>query len=399
MATFDVARIEEKIDRTATGSMAVDASMGGIQVKTVMEAMELAKVMATATIGLPKHLRGNPGDILGVLLQANSWGLEPYAVARMSYAVNDILSYQAQLLHALMLKRAPIKGRIKVEYNGEGPDRTCTVWAITREESERVEYTSPKFKDINPKNSPLWKNDPDQQQFYFSIRALGRRHFPDVLLGLYSEDELRDSYIGPEKAKDVTPAKPGLAERLAAKRTTGERGFNAEHVEREADATKAAAGAVIDETATETKPAETSATENGEDRKGGVMETATAGDVGETNASPSEATSDDAAAPKATIPQQQGVATECTATGSPSAPVATTPAQDRTERAQGESAEPGPSQPTPAQIAYQRGQEAKRTGRGPKSMPPGYRKEGRQAEADAWREGFDAADGPQPSFA
>lgn len=47
-------------------------------------------------------------------------------------------------------------------------------------------------------------------------------------------------------------------------------------------------------------------------------------------------------------------------------------------------------EPTPVEIAAQRGAEAKRQGRLRKAMPPEYREDGRQPEADAWLAAFDA---------
>ena len=80
-----------------------------------------------------------------------------------------------------------------MEFAGEADKRTCRVWAELSDGTGIVEYVSPKFHAINPKNSPLWKNDPDQQLFYFSVRAFARRHFPDVMQGIFTVDEMTDN--------------------------------------------------------------------------------------------------------------------------------------------------------------------------------------------------------------
>ena len=172
-------------------------------------------MMAISSVAVPKHLRGNPGACLAVVIQAIEWRLSPYAVANKSYSVNDRLAFESQLIQAVILQRAPIKGRLKVHYRGEGAARVCHVSAELKD-GELVDYTSPPFGDITPKNSPLWKTDPDQQHYYYSARALCRRHFPDVLLGIYARDELEDSpRIGPDRARDVTPPKT-IREKLDA---------------------------------------------------------------------------------------------------------------------------------------------------------------------------------------
>ena len=226
-------RIEGKIDKGIAGSLAINDSAGGLAFANVEQVMEFAKMMSVAQIAIPKHLRGNPGACLGVCIQAVEWRMSPFAVANKSYSVNDRLAYEAQLIQAVILQRAPIKGRLKVEYTGTGENRVCRVWAELREQDGGgiVEYVSPLFGRITPKNSPLWKTDPDQQLFYYSARSLARRHFPDVILGVYARDEIEDSrpaHVGPDRAKDVTP----LAERLAARAVPSE-GFNPAFVEAE----------------------------------------------------------------------------------------------------------------------------------------------------------------------
>jgi len=208
-------RIEGRIDTQTTQSLAISNDAGGLSFSHVGQAMEFGKLMAISQVAVPKHLRGNPGACLAVVIQAVEWRMSPYAVANKSYSVNDRLAYEAQLIQAVILQRAPIKGRIKTEYLGEGGKRKCKVWAeLLDEPGEIVEYESPEFDKILPKNSPLWKNDPDQQHHYFSVRAWCRRHFPDVILGVYAKDELDDgSGVGPNRARDVTP-RASLIEKL-----------------------------------------------------------------------------------------------------------------------------------------------------------------------------------------
>lgn len=197
-------KLAERVDPAVAGRLEVSNAVGGLGFVNMGQAMEFAKLMCISSVAVPKHLRGNPGACLAVVIQAVEWRLSPYAVANKSYSVNDRLAYESQLIQAVILQRAPIDGRFKVEYRGEGDARVCKVWAKLRGSDDVVDYESPPFGKITPKNSPLWKSDPDQQHFYYSGRALCRRHFPDVLLGVYSDDEIP---AGAENARDVTPAK------------------------------------------------------------------------------------------------------------------------------------------------------------------------------------------------
>ena len=234
--TLQVTAAEEKIagrvNPNVTNSLAISDHAGGLAFANVEQVMEVAKLMAISQVAVPKHLRGNPGACIAVCIQAIEWRMSPFAVANKSYSVNDRMAYEAQLIHAVILQRAPIKGRLKVEYLGEGGQRRCRVWAELQDTGEVVEYLSPEFDKILPKNSPLWKTDPDQQHFYNASRAFCRRHFPDVLLGVYAKDEVEDAgNFGPDRARDVTP-RPSLASRLKTAPAASE-GFSQEHVDTE----------------------------------------------------------------------------------------------------------------------------------------------------------------------
>jgi len=202
-------RIADKVDTTVTGALTVTSSAGGVAFKNATELMEFAKLVAISGVAVPKHLRANPGACLAIVVQAVEWRMSPYAVANKSYSVNDRLAYESQLIQAVILQRAPIRGRFLYEFEGEGDNRICRVSAELGDGTGRVEYVSPRFGKIQPKNSPLWKTDPDQQLSYYSGRALCRRHFPDILLGVYSKDELEDMPAAAAPVEDYNPLKPG----------------------------------------------------------------------------------------------------------------------------------------------------------------------------------------------
>lgn len=205
----DTPTIEERIaartDLTIAGATEVSSAIGGLAFKDMGQVMEFSKLMAVAGQAVPKHLRGAPGACLRIVTEALNWRMDPFAVANKSYMVNDRIAYEAQLIHAVIEQRAPIKGRIKGRFDGEGAKRVCILTATSEEDGSIIEYKSPEIGTITTKNSPLWKSDPDQQLWYYSARAMCRRHFPDVLLGVYEKDEIKHA----EGMRDVTPAPTG----------------------------------------------------------------------------------------------------------------------------------------------------------------------------------------------
>jgi hypothetical protein len=239
----DLARMGlDALDPQKAGAVTVSHSAGGVSFASAMEVMEFAKLMSVSATAVPKHLRNNPGACLRIVFQAIEWRMSPYAVADKSYEVNDRIAYESQLIHAVIEARAPLLGRLECDYEGEGPDRACIVTGVFNG-GETREYKSPKIKDIRVKNSPLWVADPDQQLWYYASRSWARKWCPDVLMGIYSREELRESPgLGREEPDDTSP---GLHARLAGSERSDE-GHRAGHVESELDQVAAGGGKIID---------------------------------------------------------------------------------------------------------------------------------------------------------
>lgn len=187
---------------------------GALMPATFGDVVEFSKIMARSQHAIPKHLRDVPGACLAVTMQALRWELDPFAVASKSYNVKDMIAYEAQLIAAVVLVRAPLLKAPIYEYSGEGASRRCKVSAEFKDGVNRS-YESPKFSDIKTKNSPLWTADPDQQLGYYSIRAFARRYCPEVILGVYTPEEA-ETFRGPDSARDVTPrASVPLSQRIS----------------------------------------------------------------------------------------------------------------------------------------------------------------------------------------
>jgi len=222
--------IEQKINTQVSSAIAVGT--GGISFQNAGEVMEYAKMMAVSGSAVPKHLRGQPGACLGIIDDAIRFQTSPYALARKSYFVNDNLAYEAQVLAGIVNAHAPLKQRPQIAYEGDGADRICIVTGEFKDGAVR-DYRSPRIGSITPKNSPLWKNDPDQQLAYYSLRGFARRHCPEILLGIYDVEEMRSIDHSDDEPR------PSLADRLASARAaTGEaadtrEGFDASFVARE----------------------------------------------------------------------------------------------------------------------------------------------------------------------
>lgn len=223
----DPAFVEVRDNDAREAARSIEVTGSGVTLANWAQSVDYAKYMARAAQAVSKHLRDNVGMCLAVLDLATRWDFSPFMLAQRCHVINDVLCFESQVIHAVIEKFAPLKYRLRPVYEGEieNGTRTCTITGHFKGEVDPLEYETPPLGKISPKNSPLWKTDPDQQLFYMATMRWGRRYCPDILFGVHSRQEMEDSdakHIGFEHAKDVTPK---LAERLGA---LAEDGFAAE---------------------------------------------------------------------------------------------------------------------------------------------------------------------------
>lgn len=199
---------------------------------------DLANLMASGKSTLPQHLRGNAADCMAIIMQSMQWQMNPFQVAQKTFIVNGgALSYEAQLVNAVITTRAPTQGRLNFDWFGDwdkimGNFREVTSKTKTDDNGQPKTYRVPNWNANDEKglgvrvwatfigedaprelttlmtqartrNSTLWADDPKQQIAYLAIKKWARLYCPDVILGVYTPDELDDGYTNRET--DITP--------------------------------------------------------------------------------------------------------------------------------------------------------------------------------------------------
>ena len=181
--------------------------------------MKMAEILAKGKVTVPAHLQNNIGDCMAIVLQAAQWNMDPFAVAQKTHLVSGKLGYEAQLVNAVVITRAPITGRPQYEWFGDwdrvigkfkektsqkGDTYRVPGWTMEDEAGLGVSVWmtikgehAPRKLDLllsqaTVRNSTLWAGDPKQQLAYLAIKRWARLYCPDVLLGVYSADELAD---------------------------------------------------------------------------------------------------------------------------------------------------------------------------------------------------------------
>lgn len=215
-----------------------------------------AELMATGKSTIPAHLRGSPGDCLAITIQSMQWRMNPHAVAQKTHLVNGTLGYEAQLVNAVVTAMAPTKDRINYEWfgdwhkvigkfatkqNGNGKSYQAPNWKPEDEQGLGVRAWATLKGEDEPRvlellltqaqvrNSTLWASDPKQQLAYLAVKRWARLHTPDVIMGVYTPDELEPVE---EKSINPTPTKhTSRTERLRSKLTADAPRVSAEEEE------------------------------------------------------------------------------------------------------------------------------------------------------------------------
>lgn len=203
--------------RMSNASLVMDAG-------NMNQMLQLSRVMASGRSTIPQHLRGSEGDCMAVVMQAMQWGMNPYSVAQKTHLVNGTLGYEAQLVAAVINNSGVVRDRFHFEWFGtwekivgkfkEVESQTkkddngrpkkyivhdwkqsdeqglgVRVWATIKGESEprKLELL---LTQARTRNSTLWTEDPKQQIAYLAQKRWARLYAPDVILGVYTPDEI-----------------------------------------------------------------------------------------------------------------------------------------------------------------------------------------------------------------
>ncbi|MEB7647259.1 RecT family recombinase [Enterobacter hormaechei subsp. xiangfangensis] len=187
-----------------------------------------AQIMAQGTATVPKHLQGNQADCMAVAMQAAQWQMNPFAVAQKTHLINGVLGYEAQLVNAVISRSGVLANRFEYEWygpwekvvgkfhirKGEKGEYRVPGWTLADEAGIGIIIRAtlkgedqPRELDLllaqaRTRNSTLWADDPRQQLAYLAVKRWARLFCPDVILGVYSPDELDDR----REEREVNPA-------------------------------------------------------------------------------------------------------------------------------------------------------------------------------------------------
>ena len=244
-----------------------------------------AEKLAAASL-TPVHLKVLPSDLknvpeenrrraaweqtiancLLVANQARRWNADIFAVAAETYVVGNKLGYQGKLIAAIVNARGDLAEPLHVLYSTGKADAFAAVvygkrdGEIPKEAFPLLEaYADREDRDALRKLAPLgvlairvsvgqartrnevWNKDPEQKLWYTGATKWARRHAPELMLGVLSNDDLdrmreEETHAGHEVAQSrismVIPASLDASGTLPAPQITSD----VDAVEPDADA-------------------------------------------------------------------------------------------------------------------------------------------------------------------
>lgn len=244
----NLAEVMPAMPTQAPATTALSNNTGVFQFNNFNDAMNAAQVLANSTL-VPKDYRftyevkkgygyeattewvnnqNAAANCLIALNMANRMGYDPLMIMQNLHIIEGRPAWSSQFIIAAINacgKFSPLRfeimnhGMTDVEYietyweNKKKQTRqiktqienvSCVAWAIEKATGERIE--SAKIDMVMAvkegwyqKNGSKWQTMPDQMLRYRAAAFFGRIYAPEILMGIYSADEVRDFV-------DVTPA-------------------------------------------------------------------------------------------------------------------------------------------------------------------------------------------------
>lgn len=172
--------------------------------QNIEEAFRLATALAGAGDMVPRHFQGNPQATMAAIVRGMEIGLAPMQALSSIAVVNGRPMIYGDALPALMQRAGH---HVDVQYEGSG-DTLTAVATLTRGDTGKT--VTRRFSMAGAKRAGLLGKQGPWTQYPQRMVAMRARSWAirdgaaDALMGLHIADD--GEHVGPEKARDVTPA-------------------------------------------------------------------------------------------------------------------------------------------------------------------------------------------------
>lgn len=164
---------------------------------------KMAAALSKSTI-VPKDYQNNPGNCLIAIEMANRLGTSPMMVMQNLYVVNGRPAWSSQYIVAMINASRRYKTELQYDLvrDKNGKVVSCRAYAYDynghKVEGPEITMQMANDEGWTTKNGSKWKTMPEVMIRYRAASFFGRLNCPDMIMGIYSSDEViempEDSY-------------------------------------------------------------------------------------------------------------------------------------------------------------------------------------------------------------
>lgn len=160
-------------------------------------AMEMSKCLSSSTV-VPKEYQGNVGNCMIAIEMASRINTSPMMVMQNLYIVNGRPAWSSQWIIAMINSSHRYKTELQFEFGNSKEDGglSCRAWAEDwsghKVYGPKITMTMASNEGWTGKNGSKWKTMPEVMIQYRAASFFGRMKCPDMIMGIYSSDEVLD---------------------------------------------------------------------------------------------------------------------------------------------------------------------------------------------------------------
>jgi hypothetical protein len=181
--------------------------------KTLAQLQRLARMYADSGY-VPDHYKGNIANTAIAVQMALRCHVDVMTFLQSSYIVYGKPGIEGKLVIAMLNCSGQIKGRVSFELSGTGRGRSCRAFAVDAKTGEELsqsvtwEMVEAEGWDKDKRGQKSkWITLPDLMFPYRAATFLARVHFPDVLMGMHTIEEIEDIQkisVGPSSLDELS---------------------------------------------------------------------------------------------------------------------------------------------------------------------------------------------------
>ena len=160
-------------------------------------ALRMSQCLASSTV-VPKEYQGNVGNCMIAIEMASRINTSPMMVMQNLYIVNGRPAWSSQWIISMINRSRRYKTELQFEFGHDREDGglSCRAWAEDwtghKVYGPKITMTMANDEGWVNKNGSKWKTMPEVMIQYRAASFFGRMNCPDMIMGIYSQEEVLD---------------------------------------------------------------------------------------------------------------------------------------------------------------------------------------------------------------